>query len=269
MFKPKPGSKTSLYASEPSIAVWEGELPLAVTIGAEEVGRIVIELFARHVPKTAENFRALCTGERGFGSVSKARLHYKGSVFHRVIRGFLIQAGDVVKGNGHGGECIFGGQFEDESLDGIFDLPGLVAMANGGVNTNSSQFFITTKPARHLDRRHVIVGRVVRGMEVVSQVETLPVTEDDTPQKQVFISDCGSDLTTPIPFKASRLQPEQDPRALPDYGKVTGEGLHGGSGGVTVGHHGTTKQPWQQQPNERLSYGEEMKRQLVGTHQQK
>ena len=123
--------------------------------------------------------------------------------------GFLIQAGDVVKGNGHGGECIFGGQFEDESLDGIFDLPGLVAMANGGVNTNSSQFFITTKPARHLDRRHVIVGRVVRGMEVVSQVETLPVTEDDTPQKRVH--PC-------LPILSHRLTPiSSHPHPIPSH----------------------------------------------------
>lgn len=123
--------------------------------------------------------------------------------FHRVIPNFMIQGGDIVKGNGMGGECIFGAHFEDENLDGVHDAPGLVSMANAGPDSNSSQFFITTAPAPHLDKKHVMVGRVIEGMDVIRRVELVPTNANDAPKRRVIISDCGSDCTTPIPFKAA------------------------------------------------------------------
>ena len=187
---------TELYEEESGIPPWVEPLPTAyldVSIGGRAIGRIVIELFAREVPKTCENFRALCTGEAGNGKASGRPLHFQGVRFHRVIRGFMVQGGDIVSGNGRGGESIFGGQFDDESLEGRHDKPGLVVMANAGRNMNGSQFFITTCAAPHLDKSHVIFGRVLIGMEVVRQVERTPVDNDDMPREEVLIDECGSE----------------------------------------------------------------------------
>ncbi|GLG97724.1 Peptidyl-prolyl cis-trans isomerase [Gryllus bimaculatus] len=148
---------------------------LDVEVGGEPMGRIVLELFSDVCPVTCENFRALCTGEKGLGKTTSKPLHYKGVIFHRVVKDFMIQSGDFSVGNGTGGESIYGGTFADENFEMKHDKPYLLSMANRGKDTNGSQFFITTQPAPHLDGVHVVFGQVISGQEVASNIESLPV----------------------------------------------------------------------------------------------
>ncbi|KAL7284773.1 peptidyl-prolyl cis-trans isomerase Cpr7 [Trametes coccinea BRFM310] len=161
-----------------------------ITIGGRPAGRIVMQLFSDIVPKTVENFRALCTGEKGVGKSGKP-LHYKGCSFHRVIKGFMVQGGDFTAGNGTGGESIYGEKFEDENFEVKHSKRFLLSMANAGANTNGSQFFITCNPTPHLDGKHVVFGEVIRGKSVVRAIENTETASGDVPVEPCIIADCG------------------------------------------------------------------------------
>jgi peptidylprolyl isomerase len=160
-----------------------------LTIGGDPAGRIVMELFDDVTPKTAENFRALCTGEKGMGKAGKP-LHFKGSAFHRVITDFMAQGGDFTRGNGTGGESIYGEKFADENFTLKHDRPGLLSMANAGPNTNGSQFFLTFVPCPWLDGKHVVFGEVVEGGELLKTLEANG-SQSGATKKAIAISDCG------------------------------------------------------------------------------
>ena len=160
-----------------------------IQIGDKAAGRIVFELFADTVPKTAENFRALCTGEKGMGKSGKA-LHYKGSRFHRIIQQFMCQGGDFTRGNGTGGESIYGEKFADENFTNKHTAAGLLSMANAGPSTNGSQFFITTVATPWLDGKHVVFGKVVEGAKVLIAMEAVG-SRSGTTTADVVIADCG------------------------------------------------------------------------------
>ncbi|XP_059653998.1 peptidyl-prolyl cis-trans isomerase CYP21-1 isoform X2 [Cornus florida] len=163
---------------------------LDVDIDKQRFGRIVIGLYGQVVPKTAENFRALCTGEKGKGPSGKA-LRYKGTPFHRIIPGFMIQGGDIVYGNGKGNESIYGGTFPDENFKIKHSHAGVVSMVNSGPDSNGSQFFITTVKASWLDGEHVVFGKVIEGMDTVYAIEGGAGTYSGKPRKKVIISDSG------------------------------------------------------------------------------
>ena len=157
-----------------------------IEIDGKAAGRIVFGLFGDTVPKTAENFRALCTGEKGVGNSGKA-LHFKNSFFHRIIPGFMAQGGDFTSGDGRGGESIYGSKFNDENFKLKHTKPFLLSMANAGPNTNGSQFFITFKETPWLDGRHVVFGEVLEGQDVVNELEKIGTGSGTTKSKAVIV----------------------------------------------------------------------------------
>lgn len=159
-----------------------------ISIGGQEVGRIKMELFADIVPKTSENFRQFCTGEFRKDGVP---VGYKGATFHRIIKDFMVQGGDFVKGDGTGSASIYGPSFGDENFKLKHDSSGLLSMANSGPGTNGCQFFITCAKCEFLDGKHVVFGKVVDGLLIVRKIENVPVGANSRPKLPVTVSQCG------------------------------------------------------------------------------
>eukprot|EP00301_Raphidiophrys_heterophryoidea_P005479 c12294_g1_i1.p1 GENE.c12294_g1_i1~~c12294_g1_i1.p1 ORF type:complete len:211 (-),score=57.65 c12294_g1_i1:44-637(-) len=160
-----------------------------VSLAGHPIGRIKMELFANVVPKTAENFRQFCTGEY---KKSGKPTGYKNTSFHRVIKDFMIQGGDFVKGDGTGSTCIYGGDtFRDENFMLAHSGPGLLSMANHGPHTNGCQFFITTAKCDWLDGKHVVFGRVIDGMLTVRKIENVATGPNNKPRLACTIAECG------------------------------------------------------------------------------
>ncbi|KAI0035496.1 cyclophilin-like domain-containing protein [Vararia minispora EC-137] len=192
------------------------------TADGAPLGRVIFELYNDVVPRTAENFRALCTGEKGVSQLSGKPLYYKNSIIHRSIADFMIQGGgesyfttnyDFTKLSGAGGESIYGAPFADENLEIPLDSEGLLCMANKGPDTNGSQFFVTLRDCPHLNGKHVVFGKVIRGYEIVEKIAAVPVGAKDRPSVPIVITSCGElELRRPppapgTPFHQTHLRP--------------------------------------------------------------
>ncbi|KAL6074236.1 Peptidyl-prolyl cis-trans isomerase [Balamuthia mandrillaris] len=183
-----------IYASDPS---WSSKGAMRLVEPPSLLaGRLTIQLFDEACPKTAENFRALCTGEKGASKANKTKhLWFKGNRFHRIITGFMCQGGDITRGDGSGGESIYNGKkFNDEKkgLQMKHQQVGTLSMANSGKNSNSSQFFFTfAENLTKLDGKHVVFGQVTSGVEVLKRIEDEAASKDGTPRVDVVIADCG------------------------------------------------------------------------------
>ncbi|KAM7250644.1 hypothetical protein ACFE04_022527 [Oxalis oulophora] len=164
---------------------------LDIAIGGELEGRLVVELYSDIVPKTAENFRALCTGENGVSPNTGLLLHYKGVRFHKITRGYTIEGGDISAGDGSGGESIYGATFEDENFILKHERKGMLSMVNTGPDTNGSQFIITANATPQLDGKNVVFGRVIKGLNVIRSIEHVLSEEDGVPTQDVIIGGCG------------------------------------------------------------------------------
>merc|ERR1712038_810066 len=185
--------KVSMYGDKKSAEVnvvpnANGDNPhvfFDISQGDKKLGRIVMQLYVDITPKTALNFKDICTGN------NNDKLTYKNSIFHRVIKDFMIQGGDITNSDGTGGKSIYGEKFDDENFSIKHTKGGLLSMANSGKNTNGSQFFITSKETPHLDGKHCVFGEVVEGMDIVKLVEDVEIGESDKPNVDVVIEDCG------------------------------------------------------------------------------
>ncbi|XP_011691531.1 PREDICTED: peptidyl-prolyl cis-trans isomerase E isoform X1 [Wasmannia auropunctata] len=175
-------AKTNDSVAQPKKAKQNPQVYFDISIGKQEVGRVIMMLRADIVPKTAENFRALCTHEKGYG--------YQGSTLHRIIPDFMCQGGDFTNHNGTGGKSIYGNKFDDENFELKHTGPGTLSMANSGPNTNGSQFFLCTARTDWLDGKHVVFGHVLSGLDVVRKVEKCG-TKAGTPTQKVVITACG------------------------------------------------------------------------------
>ena len=158
-----------------------------IKIGDENVGRITFQLFDEEVPKTCRNFRYLSS----YGLFNKKNPSYENTKFHRIIKDFMLQGGDITRGDGSGGYSIYGEHFDDENFNLTHNQPGMLSMANAGPNTNSSQFFITTKKTPWLDNKHVVFGIITSGFDIVKKIEEIETDEKDRPLKEVEIIKCG------------------------------------------------------------------------------
>merc|ERR1712018_520959 len=171
------------------------EVEFDITIGGEAQGTIKIGLFGKTVPRTVANFFQLAQKSKPEG--------YVDSIFHRVIKDFMLQSGDFTRGDGTGGKSIYGEKFADENFKLKHFGAGWLSMANAGKDTNGSQFFLCTVKTPWLDGRHVVFGKVVKGMKVVKAVEANPTGAQDRPKKEVLIKDCG-ELEVTEPFAVEK-----------------------------------------------------------------
>ncbi|ORC88011.1 cyclophilin [Trypanosoma theileri] len=185
-----------------------------ITVEGDALGRVSLELFHDTVPKTTENFRSLCTGERGH---AQCPLYYKGIPFHRIIPGFIVQGGDILSKDGRGNVSVFGFPFPDESFDGKAskNLPGTVAMAHSGPNQNGSQFFFNLGRNEHLDGKFVVCGQVLEGWDVISKVAALCGSRCGTPVSRAWITDCGQSSGVKLEETEEALSGERTLHTMP------------------------------------------------------